>query len=389
MRLFPFLAVLPLLAQPLPRLGHAGFGLSETDGRVIVTSVREDTSAATAGLRPGDVLLNPPSEISKLFRQPHGTQRNLQIRRGSDNLTIPLVYRAPRVESQPDFDIVYGALAVDGHRRRLLTTKPRSTAKSPVVLFLAGSGCASQESADGTDPQVQLLYQFTRAGFRTVRVEKTGVGDSEGPACYGPSGDLDQEVRAYVAALSSLRPDRIFLYGHSAGASLVPVVLRAGGAVEAVVVAGGMGSSFFDYILEMRRRQLSANPKLMDAEMAIHLRCLHALLNEGKSPADIEAAMPDCRRRVRFDSPPSFVAQWAALDMGVAWSQSPRVPVLVMHGEHDQVTSLAQSRQLTSLIPSARLEILPMDHDGNEPGPPIRLHQGAVQAALRFFLKPN
>lgn len=401
------LAALAAAAQPLPRLAHFGAALELANGALVIAQLRPAGNAAAAGLQPGDVILTvdgrpAPAETAfarALLRRPDGTQATLQIRRGARQLDITLQYNAPPRENPAGIDVVYGSLEVDNHRRRTLLTKPKNHRRPPVILWLAGSGCGTQESPTGASPEVQLMYALTRAGYATLRVEKTGTGDSEGPPCYGPEGDIGQEVRAYAAAIAQLRPARIFLFGHSAGATIAPLVLQAAGPVEGVIAAGGMGTRFQPYMLEMRERDFALAGKNVAAEMAITTRCLHALFDLGQSPDEIETAMPNCRRRVRFDSPPAYIADWAKLDLAALWRDAPRVPVLVLYGTGDFVSSLHQSRTLTALIPKARLQTLPMDHSflayatpeaayaaeqGKPPTPP-RLQTEAVAAVLQFL----
>jgi pimeloyl-ACP methyl ester carboxylesterase len=381
------LLVLALSAtgQPLPRLAHAGLSLTIDNGALRIAHIRPQSPAATAGLQPGDILLTPAPLT--LLRRPHGDSVPVQIRRATQTLTVNLTYLAPPKESQPDFDIEYAAVQVDSHRRRAIITIPRNRPNPPVLLWLPGSGCATIESLNATSPETQLLYALTRAGYKTVRVEKSGIGDSEGPPCYSAEASLSLDVRAYAAAIAQLRPAKVFLFGHSAGATLAPLVLQAAGKVEGVILAGGMGTDFRQYILEMRRRELERSGQPVAPEMAIHTRCLDALLLQNQSPDSIEAAMPDCRRRVRFDTHPAYIAEWAKLDIAKQWRAAPKLPVLVLHGTADTVTSQSQSETLVRHIPGARLEVLPMDHDLCHEKTPGKLDPRAIQASLNFLKK--
>ena len=91
--------------------------------------------------------------------------------------------------------VQYGSVIVHDHERRALVTVPPGRKKHTAILFLAGSGCASPESPQATDPSVRIL------GYVTMRVEKTGMGDSTGPACYSSeAGDVVREVEGYYRA---------------------------------------------------------------------------------------------------------------------------------------------------------------------------------------------
>jgi pimeloyl-ACP methyl ester carboxylesterase len=92
-----------------------------------------------------------------------------------------------------------------------------------------------------------------------MRVEKSGVGDSEGPPCA--SVDFESEMRGYAAALASLRenprvnPARVYLFGHSIGSAIVPR-LAAKQPVAGIIVAEAFGRNWIEYDLWNLRRQL-------------------------------------------------------------------------------------------------------------------------------------
>src|SRR6185295_607143 len=65
-------------------------------------------------------------------------------------------------------------------------------------------------------------------GFVTMRVDKPGAGESEGPPC--PEGGFDAELAGYRAALHELKedpavdPTRIYLFGDSLGGFMAPLL---------------------------------------------------------------------------------------------------------------------------------------------------------------------
>jgi dienelactone hydrolase len=72
------------------------------------------------------------------------------------------------------------------------------------------------------------MHAIGSQGFVTMRVEKSGVGDSQGAPC--DSIGYKEELAGYQAALSSLRshpsvdPDRIYLLGISLGGVFAPLL---------------------------------------------------------------------------------------------------------------------------------------------------------------------
>src|ERR1700674_1543259 len=126
------------------------------------------------------------------------------VRNGDPGATR-VVIRARPLASAPDVATDYRAVAVDGGTRRTIVTRPKSPGRYPAALYITGIGCFSQESIGVQSTESKLLYGLTRRGFVTMRVEKTGVGDSQGPSCESERADLQSEVKGYVEGLRALR----------------------------------------------------------------------------------------------------------------------------------------------------------------------------------------
>jgi alpha-beta hydrolase superfamily lysophospholipase len=370
-------------SNQLTRKAQGGITFSAANGELVLAEVRQNQNAARDGLKAGDVVLrvdgaeaHPEAKLARaLMRRPVGDRVDYLVRRDGREIHVVVEYRAAPLEHAEGIDIQYRSVETDGHLRRVLVTAPKRAGRFPAVLWIAGSGCGSQEAPNGGDPVVEFLYNLTRRGYVTVRVEKTGVGDSDGPPCYSDSGGIGQEVRGYIAALKALTsydavdPERIYLFGHSAGTSLAPLVAR-NNPIRGIVAAGAMGTNFFDYIFAMRRKELELAGKPVaeiEASMAITKICTARLLRDRRTPDDVEQEMPDCRHRVRYDSPPPYIQDLADLDLQKAWSETPDAPVLVLYGAGDFVTSEGESRALVNTINKvhpgrASLQVLPMDH---------------------------
>src|SRR5437763_5397891 len=96
---------------------------------------------------------------------------------------LPHKTNAPR-ESYPDVDVIYDSVtAPDGKRLRTIITKPHGAKGKLPVIFVAGwLSCDSIEAPKGTKDATGLVFQslVRLADFCLVRVDKQGVGDSEG-----------------------------------------------------------------------------------------------------------------------------------------------------------------------------------------------------------------
>lgn len=332
-----------------------------------VRALVDGGSARQAGVRSGDVIkaiggrrVTTTEEFVAAARQLRGGDvAALDVLRAGDPLRLEVAVKPRPPESAPDLDVDYGAVKVDGHLRRTLVTVPRAPGPSrrSAVLFVTGVGCFSQEIADPRDNVAQLLYGLTRAGFVTMRVEKSGEGDSQGPACSSPQADMAAEVRGYVAGLRALKADprvdagRVFIVGLSIGGVEAPLIEREE-AVKGVVVINTAAKPFMEYLLETRRRQALMRGMPFDEadrHLARVLRCNYAALVSREAPQDLHARMPACREEIRFPAPLAFMRQWAALNPGEAW-RAVDSPVLVVIGTSDWVATVAESPYLVEMI---------------------------------------
>lgn len=332
-----------------------------------VRALVDGGSARQAGVRAGDVIKaiggRPVSTTGEFVaaarRLRGGDVATLEIVRAGGPVRLEVAVKPRPPESAPGLDVDYGAVTVDGHLRRTLVTVPRAAGPSrrPAVLFVTGVGCFSQEIANPKDNVAQLLYGLTRAGFVTMRVEKSGEGDSQGPACASPQADMAAEVRGYVAGLRALKGDprvdarNVFLVGLSIGGVEAPLIEREE-AVKGVVAINTAAKPFMEYLLETRRRQalLRGMPHdEADRHLARVLRCNYAAVVAREAPQSLLARMPECREEIRFPAPLAFMQQWAALNPGEAW-RAVDAPVLVVIGASDWVATVAESPYLVDML---------------------------------------
>ena len=249
-----------LPAQPsdggLPRRPWLGVALGPHDQGVLVTSVVEGSSAAADGIRAGDVIRSvddaavsePPSVVAAVARHTSGELTRLEIVRGGEVQTRTISLRAFPRETLPGTTFEYGAVTLpDGSRLRTIVSVPTGSGRHPAVMLLQGGGCGSVDLPMAPDTgQTGLLRRIASQGYVTMRVEKSGLGDSRGPACE--SIGYTQELDGYRAALAALKRhpavdgEQIVLLGISLGGVFAPVVANES-PVRGIVVYGTLGSA--------------------------------------------------------------------------------------------------------------------------------------------------
>jgi hypothetical protein len=228
------------------------------------------------------------------------------------------------------------------------------------VLLVGGIGCYTVDAAaNPDDPYLRIARDVAKAGFLTMRLEKSGVGDSAGPPCR--SVDFRAESGSYALALDALRRDprvdarRVYLLGHSIG-SLIAPQLAVETPVAGVIVAEAVGRTWFEYELANTRRQLELGgdpPSLVDRKLESKERCMHRLLIAREPEAAIERDEPECAQRngvYPVEAP--YMQQVAATHVIEPWTKI-AVPVLVLYGGSDYVVAPEDSERIARVVDAA------------------------------------
>jgi uncharacterized protein len=228
------------VSDPLPRRGYFGVALEQSLSGARVTGVVQGSTAAAAGISAGDVIVaiddlyTPTTDavIRSIGRHRGGDSVSIRIQQAGGSRTMTVTLKAYPSEQMDNATVSYGAVeSQPGVRLRTITSLPITPAREryPAVLLLQGGGCGSIDTPIG--PQVgpaDLMHTIGSRGFITMRVEKSGVGDSQGEPCA--SIGFKQEFAGYQAALKALLAypavdrDRIYLVGISLGGVFSPLL---------------------------------------------------------------------------------------------------------------------------------------------------------------------
>jgi len=281
-------------------------------------------------------------------------------------LAEPLARRggAP-FESIDGVDLVYGEARTDkGYRVRIYTSRPRgATGRLPLVVFIPWLSCDAVENPrNGNDGWSHMLRIVMRdAGVQLVRIEKPGVGDSEGPRCSDT--DLDDDMAGFRAGVRAAMadagadPSRLILFGGSVGGGLVPVLAREF-KPRAIVATGGFTRTWLEHMLDIERRRLvleGAEPAAINAAMRAFAGFYVETLERGQTPVQALAAHPEWKT-YWYDEPERqygrrmrYYQQLQKLDVEGAWRDI-AVPTLIVWGEFDWIMGRDESDRAADIL---------------------------------------
>jgi len=273
-------------------------------------------------------------------------------------LNLAPVLQPRPLETAPNAEVLYRSIGVRGLRRRVIVTRPNNhPGRLPAVLLMPGLGCESLDNIDRKTGYGAVIAAFEERGYVTMRVEKTGEGDSQGPLCTDFAATPDLEAEGYLAGLRALKtydfvdPQKVFVFAHSMG----PVVGSLAVAQEPVrgfIAVETVGTSWFEYDLERSRVQhgLHALPDEVDRYMREYEVCSHHFYVEKMRPEDL-AATPGCEDMTSPFGPVPYTYMQAVADisLGRQWKEAD-FPILVVYGTTSPVTTAHQSHYLVDLI---------------------------------------
>jgi pimeloyl-ACP methyl ester carboxylesterase len=389
-------------AGPLPRKAMLGAALgplkaelrskmkSPADGGVAIITVLPGTSAEAAGLNAGDVIrtidgkpvASPEEVIALVGRKKAGDRLSMEVLRDGKHITKPVELREKGRRKGDGFAVLYDSVTSRGHRLRTIVSKPGDAGRHPAVLLIQGLGNFSIDNPTARPGSYdKILDELTRGGYVTLRVDKPGCGDSEG----GPWPEIDfmTELDGYREGLKALKayafvdPERVFLFGHSMGGVMAPLLASEIG-VKGVAVYGTVFRTWFEYQVEnVRRQSRLAGDDFAMVERNVRNETLFdsELFLTKKSPSEIVKTHPELRQylggflkddKYMFGGHYTFFQQLADLDLPKAWAKTD-AHVLALWGKGDFVAPGPDHEMIAEAVNSVHpgrgaFRVLDCDH---------------------------
>src|SRR5207302_7563766 len=286
---------------------------------------------------------------------------------------LPRKTKSPR-ESYPNVDVIYDFVtASDGQRLRTIITKPRhAKAKLPVIFVAGWLSCDSVEAPADTKDAAGLVFRGLAQlpEFSLFRVDKQGIGDSEG-VCS--ETDFDTELAGYRAAFRALKnydfidSSRVYILGISNGGGFAPLVPESDSEqrqVRGYISVGGWAKTWFEHMLEIERRRFALmgkspaeasdrmkNVATLYYEWLIKGRTIDAILKE---QPQLEELWPEGKDHAHlYGRPLAFYEQLQKLNIAAAWSRV-KVSTYALRGAYDWIMSPEDAGLIVGYVNSNR-----------------------------------
>jgi uncharacterized protein len=254
-----------------------------------------------------------------------------------------------------------------GDKLRTFVTRPKNVSgRVPVIFFVGWLSCDSVEYPTAEMDGFGLLLHglIEQSGYATVRVDKPGVGESQGTPCN--KADYQGELEGYRAAFDSMNKydfietKQVFVVGLSNGGGVGPLV-SSDHRVAGFVAAGSWGRTWYEHMLENERVRLTTagkSPAEVNDAIKAFTQFYDLYLIQRQTPSEIVRQHPQWKSLWydepdgQYGRPAAFYQQLQALNLGQLW-QRVDVPVLVIHGASDTIMSHSDSSAIAEIVNQA------------------------------------
>lgn len=367
-----FAAALSAQAGDLPRRGMLGARIdTNAQGQVVVREVLPNSAAQAMQLAPGARIIaingssvtSVPMFLQSLGKLRAGNDLALTVEQDGQASTRTVSLPALPHETHANARVTYGtARSPGGTRLRTILVAPTQR-RAAVILYVQGIGCGTLDRplAPESDPEMRLMRDLLGVGYATLRVDRTGTGDSEGIPCS--EAGFDAELDAARAALAWVRqrpdvdPSRIILLGFSMGGVVAPLLAGEQGVTD-VVVWGTLSRNFLEYQIRNIRRQLPREGlRTEDAEstMVARIEALSRLMFLRETPAQVRSqpgladALPVSDSTHMFGRHARYFQQLQRIDSPGSWARV-RQRTLALHGEYDWVSDPEDHQLIAEIV---------------------------------------
>ncbi len=273
---------------------------------VLVEGVLPNSTAESAGIKDGDIIVEINRTVisdEHIFSKPplseitEGTTIEYKIWRDTTYFNLITTAKAKVHKSTAGISYEYDEIKTSfGYLRTLISRPTNAKSNLPAIIFIQGNTCESVIDISEQDPYEQFCNSLTLQGYAVMRIDKPGAGDSEGRLTTCNKMSFNQELEQYQTGLDYLKRNktidtkRIFIFGHSMGGIIAPILASKNSSIKGVIVYGTLTTKYGNYLPKIVERSLiqSGNSR----EVALNYKnniseITHGIFDENKSPTQI------------------------------------------------------------------------------------------------------
>ncbi|MEZ4809678.1 MAG: alpha/beta fold hydrolase [Allomuricauda sp.] len=250
-----------------------------------------------------------------------------------------------------------------GITQRTIITKPKKSGRQPAIILIDGLSCSSIETYPGRRGNwVQTIKDLVeKSGMVVMRIEKPGVGDSDGDC---GSSDFLTDLEGYRAAIQSLKTkpyvdtSKIVVYGSSMGSALAPLLANEFD-LAGVISDGTFFKTWFEHMLEIERRILqfqgNTESQIVDKMNKYYFPLYYGMLIEKKTYQQVVNAYPALAEynyhsaEHMYGRPLAYYQQLQDFDLAGQWEHV-KVPVRILRGTHDWIMSSFDNKMILEVL---------------------------------------
>lgn len=339
---------------------HASFKAAKPVGREI-TTIDPQSVLLKGGLQTGDILLAVDNEVIRdgdhwwdiIYSLRSGKTTQLTYKRENQVRSTSVEFAPVPKESYNNINTEYGFITSDYNiRQRYILTVPDNDEKLPAIFVVGGLSCSSIEYTPGRQSNFirSLTNLVQHSDMAVMRIEKPGVGDSEGRCS---ETDFHTELNGYEIALQTLVADsridasRVIVYGSSMGSALAPYLVNKY-KLNGVISDGTFYRSWFEHMLEIERRILAMKgddqPTVNEKMIQAYIPLYYGMLIQKKTYQQVIDANPLLAEynyhspAHMYGRPVSYYHQVQDFNFAGEWSKL-TAPVRIRYGTNDWIMS--------------------------------------------------
>ncbi|MBL8088351.1 MAG: alpha/beta hydrolase [Chthonomonas sp.] len=333
-------------------------------------------TAAAAGVTPGDVITSlngqaiTPQNVGVVIRGlSSGKELKISVLRdGKPQVLVAVLAEKPRDPGNDNFSVEYSHVVSNGKRMRTIITTPKKPGRHPGFMFIQGLSPVSYDfklegPADLSRIDAPLLYEMANSGYVTIRVDKPGVGDSEGgpyeTVDYITELDIYRQTMKQLTARKDVDTSNLFIFGHSMGGSFGPMIATET-PLKGIAVYGTAGRTWREYLNDTLRYQGQlAGDTFSNLDETVRLvgRIMDMAFYDKMSVAEIKKKHPELANLVDAYMPgglfngknAEFWGQLGTINFAAYWEKV-NTRVLAVKGESDFVVYEADHKLIADIV---------------------------------------